>query len=84
MRISMWVLAERLTKYDRTVQIGEGRRILRNARIFSEELHLSRSTVYVSQPQPGRVLCSNGQDCIVARADDVNEVFNDILDVFEA
>lgn len=83
MRISMWVLAQRLEKYDRTVQIGEGKRVLRNARIFSDELRLSRSTVYVSQPQPGRVLCSNGQDCIVLRADDVNEVFNDILDVFE-
>ena len=83
MRISMWILAERLKKYDRTVQIGEGKRVLRNARIFSDELRLSRSTVYVSQPQSGRVLCSNGTDCIVLRADDVNEVFNDILDVFE-
>jgi len=83
MRISMWVLADRLKKYERTIQIEEGKRILRNARIFSDGLRLSGSTVYVSQPQPGRVLCSNGADCIILCADDVNDVFNDILDIFE-
>ena len=83
MRLSMWMLADWLKGYEPAVQIESGKRTLRNARLYSENLRNSRSTVYVSQPQPEHVLCSNGNDCLILRADDVNEIFNAVLDAFE-
>ena len=83
MRLSMWMLVDWLKDYEPTVQIESGKRTLRNARLYSENLRNSRSTVYVSQPQPEHVLCSNGNDCLILRADDVNEIFNAVLDAFE-
>lgn len=83
MRISMWILAAWLSNYEPVVQIRQGERVLQNARLFSDDLQLSRSTVYLEQTQSDRVLCSNGHDYLILRAEDLNEVFNDILDAFD-
>ena len=83
MRLSMWMLADWLAGYEPVVQIVEGKRTLRNARLYSDDLKTSRSTVYLSQTQPGRVLCSNENDCLILRSDEVNEIFNAVLDAFD-
>jgi len=83
MRLSMWMLADWLAGYDPVVQIIEGKRSLRNARLYSDDLKTSRSTVYISQAQPGRVLCSNENDCLILRSDAVSEIFNAVLDAFD-
>ena len=83
MRISMWILAAWLAKYDPEVRIQQGERILQNARLFSDDLKISRTTVYLNQIQRDLVLCSSGHDFLVLHADDVNAVFNDILDAFD-
>ena len=83
MRISMWILADWLAAYDPEVKIQQGERVLRNARLFSDDLKISKTTVYLDQIQRDLVLCSSGHDFLVLHADDVNEVFNDVLDAFE-
>ncbi len=83
MRISLWILAEWLKKYHPVARIQQGERVLRNARLFSDELHFSRSTVYLEQIQSDRILCSSGHDYLILHGDDMNAVFNDILDAFE-
>ena len=83
MRISLWILARWLQKYDPEAHITQGDRVLRSARLSSDELRFSRSTVYLDQIQSDRILCSSGQDYLILRGDDVNAVFNDILDALE-
>lgn len=83
MRISMWMLAEWLKDYQPVVKIQEGERILRNVRLFSDGLKFSRSTVYLSTTDNGDIMCINGYDMLILPCDDINEVFNRILDAFE-
>lgn len=83
MRISMWMLADWLKKYEPDLRIRQGDRTLQNARLFSDERRISRSTVYLDQIQNDRIVCSSGHDILVLHASDVNEVFNEILDAFE-
>ena len=83
MQISMEMLRDRLGKYDPEADIRKNVRHLQNVRLFSENLRFSPSTVYLMPMERGRVVCSNENDILVLHEEDVNEVFNDILDVFE-
>ena len=83
MRISMWILADWLAKYHPDVKIQQGDRILQNARLFSDDRKISRTTVYLEQIQNDRILCSSGHDYLVLHGSDVDEAFNEILDAFE-
>ena len=83
MQLSMWILADWLKEYHPETKIENGNRILRNVRLYADGLKLSRSTVYLNQIDPHKAMCSNGRDIIILQADDLNEVFNRILDAFE-
>ena len=83
MRISMWMLADWLGRYAPVARIEQGARELRNARLYSEELKISRSAVYLHQVEDDRVLCTNGHDVLELRASDVNAVLSDTMDAFE-
>ena len=83
MRISMWMLADWLKSYAPVARIEQGSRVLRNARLYSEELKISRSSVYLHQVEDSRVLCTNGHDVLELRSQDVNAVLGDTMDAFE-
>ncbi len=82
MQLSMWILADWLKSYSPRVCILEGQCILQNVRLFSDNLRISRTTVYLSESN-GRIMCINGRDILILNTDDINQVFNDILDAFD-
>ncbi len=89
MRLSMWILADWLEVYHPTCNIQEGKRTLRNARLYSEGLQMERSTVYVGSADGfidgvrDKVLCANEHDLMLLDSSDVNEILNKILDAFD-
>lgn len=83
MRLSMWILADWLEDFHPGVYIQRGERVLRGARLFSGDLTASDSCVYLDCLQKDLVVCFNGNDILVIRADDINAVFNRVLDAFD-
>lgn len=83
MKLSMWMLADWLKKYEPTVSINEGKRILQNVRLFSEDRALSRTTVYLTETEQKRVICLSGHDMFVLNCYDIDQILNEILDAFE-
>ena len=79
----MEILRDWLNAYDPEPDIRKNGRHLQNVRLFSENLRFSPSTVYLMPMERDRIVCSNENDILVLRSDDVNEVFNDILNAFE-
>ena len=89
MRLSMWILADRLEKYNPKKMIQNGARILRNARLYVSEHKMAHSTVYIGHTgdfidgTDKGVICANGHDMLLLDTDDINHVYNDIQDAFE-
>ena len=83
MQITMHIVAEWLGRFDPEPKITTNRRQLQNVRLFSEGLQFSPSTLYLSAMDGDRIICTNENDIFVVRSDDINEVFNTILDAFE-
>ena len=83
MRLSMWVVAEWMPFEGIRVDIQEGFRELRNARLLPSSGELSRSTVYLDSDESGNVLCTCGKDLIVVPGVDADTVLSSILDCFE-
>ena len=83
MQISMQMLADRLQKYSPETDIRNNKRQLQSMRLFSESLRYSASTVYLAPMDQEKIVCSNENDILILNAEDVNEVSNDILDIFE-
>ena len=83
MRLSMQILCDRLKQYEPEVDIRKNERHLQSVRLFSENLRYSPSTVYLMPMEHGRIVCTNENDILVLHTEDVNEVSNEILDIFE-
>ena len=83
MRLSMWVISDWLKEYKQDVYIKDGQRTMRSVRIFSDDLNLSRTTLYLSKHDEDHILCTNDHDIIVLHTSDILDVFNKILDAFE-
>jgi len=85
----MWILADWLREYRPRLEIKEGSRTLRNARLYAEGLQMERSTVYVGKAEDfidgisGRVICANAHDIMLLETGDIDEVLNRILDAFD-
>ena len=83
MKLSMQILRDRLKQYDPEPDIRKNGRHLQSVRLFSENLRYTPSTVYLMPMEWGRIVCSNENDILVLHSDDINEVSNEILDIFE-
>lgn len=83
MKLSMQMLCDRLKKYDPESNIRKNERHLQSVRLFSENLRYTPSTLYLMPMEWNRIVCSNENDILVLHTDDVNEVSNEILDIFE-
>ncbi|KIR03749.1 hypothetical protein P261_02564 [Lachnospiraceae bacterium TWA4] len=90
MKISMWILNDYLQEYHPVATIIDGSCSLRNVRILSESLSKSDSTVYLMNAgqyisgEYHKILCVHQRDMILLETDDMEEVFNKILDCFES
>ena len=47
MKLSMWILADWLKKYNPQINIKDGRRTLRNVRLLSENVKMESMDVYM-------------------------------------
>ncbi len=89
MRISMWILAEWLKPFNPTVKIEDGKQVLRNVRLLTDDIktesfnvYLGDSGNYFSNDSLG-VVCVSGNDTITINDYNVEDVFNEILNAFD-
>lgn len=93
MKISMWMIVEKLEKYQPKYSIVDGTACITGVRFISDEGDLEYQPQYVylsvdhDAPAPynegeSAVLC-NGRDMIVLQGRDTNEILNDLLAVFD-
>lgn len=83
MNLSMWILADHLKKYQPVLHIEEGTRVLQNVRLLTTGARLSQYTLYLSRLDEERVACMNGHDMIQLRHGDLDELLDEMLDIFE-
>ena len=84
MKISLWMIADRLSDFHPKCQIHEGRRVLQNARILSDSTKMSRYTVYLSPISENRIALLNGVDILYVEHDDIHQLLDAVLDIFES
>ena len=89
MRLSMWMLRDWLAKYHPEPKIFHGDRVLRSARILSNNTEIESQNVYLADAsefingETGRVICVQGEDMILLNTDDKDEVLNEIFEAFD-
>ncbi len=83
MTVSMWMLADWLAKYNPEVKIVDGSRNIQAARICSDEIKIIRGVLYIFEDSAGRIICAHSHDIVSIIFDDVFQIFNEILDMFE-
>ena len=89
MRLSMWVLADWLKCYNPQIKIQDGRRTLRNVRLYSENQRMDASTVYLGAASDfidgmsNQIICAQQHDLLILDAEDINEILNEILNAFD-
>ncbi|QOV18504.1 helix-turn-helix domain-containing protein [Blautia liquoris] len=89
MKLSMWVLASWLEKYQPAVKIERGDPILRSARILSGEINIEKQNVYLARAnefitnENDKVICVSGHDMILLNTTDMDLVLNNIFDAFD-
>ena len=86
MKLSMWMLADWLREYRPQLRIREGKRVLRNVRLFSSDMRMEAMDAYVGpmgdfiDGEGSQVICVHGHDMILLETEDINQIFNEILD----
>ncbi len=89
MRLSMWILADWLKKYQPVVKIEDGSQVLRGARVLSPDTRIEPQNVYLAPAgeyicgKRGKVLCVQGHDMMLLESSDMDSVLNDIFDAFD-
>ena len=89
MRLSMPMLADWLKDFHPEARLQDGKRILRNARFYTPNMRMDRSTVYVGYAgdfiggADKRIVCANEQDMLLLDSGDIGQIHNQILDAFE-
>lgn len=92
MKLSMWMIVERLQKYRPKYDIQDGGACISSIRFLPGKaeasdsqyvyLCLDTNTVFEAQSAETAVLV-NGRDIIVLQSNDVNDILNDLLAVFD-
>ena len=93
MKISMWMIVEKMEKYQPKYSILDGSACITGVRFLSDQGDVSFQPQYVYlsigirasypyQAAESTVLC-NGRDRIILQGQDTNEILNDLLAVFD-
>lgn len=89
MKLSMWILYDYLLEFHPTAYITSGKPELRNVRILSDDVFSSCNNVYLARAgnyidsESNKVICVHEQDMILLETEDIEMVFNRILDCFD-
>ncbi len=85
MKLSLNILKEWLEKYDPVCSIQNGKRTIRNVRIFSDDLEIVPNNVYVGRTggDSGDVICMHENDYMILSSQDENQILNEIMDAFD-
>ena len=89
MKLSMWMLADWLKKYEPVVKIEGGEQVLRSARILSSDTRIEPQNVYLAPAgdfisgERDRVICVQGHDMLLLNTTDMDSALNDIFDAFD-
>ena len=83
MKLSMWILADRMEAYHPQLKISSGERVIRFLRLYSKNSPLSGETLYIRSEKNGDVTCTCGPDRMIFPNADLNEIFNTLLNTFD-
>ncbi len=89
MKLSMWIIGNWLDEYQPESLIKKGAQVIKNVRYFSESADFDHDYVYVGyskdffRSDSHNVICVSASDIVLLQTDDVYEVFNKILRIFE-
>lgn len=87
MRLSMWMIAERLEKYNPEIWIKNGKCVLNGVRFLSDEQTPNEAYVYIGtvkdfiDVESDAVVCVSGEDMIMLNTEDVNEISNAVISI---
>ena len=89
MKLSMWIIYDFLKDMSPQAHITDGEPELTNVRILSDSSLTSPNHVYLTRAKEyiyggkNNVICVHGKDMILLETEDVDMVFNRILDCFD-
>lgn len=92
MKLSMWMIVDRLEEYDPQYDIADGGAHIMGVRFISkEDAGLEKQYVYLALEAEGThggaavgtTMLTNGEDVIILHSRDVNGILNDLLAAFE-
>lgn len=89
MYLSMWILAEALTHYERDLHIQTGKTCIRNASLLAQRdrvkphtVYLMRSGDYIPTMEEG-IICTNRNDYIILHTDNFEDAFDRVQEIIE-
>lgn len=89
MKLSMWILADWLKSYEPILEVKSGKQEIENARLFSSEIPIEKNTLYIGRTHDffdenkQCILCSNNNDMMILHSNDIEQIFNEILNAFD-
>lgn len=89
MKLSMWILNDFLKEYHPIPQIKSGKMELRGVRFFSDSVLNTGTNIYLGRAgdfidsEDNKVICVHNQDILLLETEDLDEVFNRVMDCFD-
>ena len=89
MKLSMWILADWLWKYNPIIYIKDGAQVLRGVRLFTPDIKMERQNVYLGRAQNfigsggDGVICVHERDMMLLDTNDIDNVLNEIFSAFD-
>lgn len=89
MKLSMWILADWLWKYNPIIFIKNGEQVLRGVRLFTPDSTMEHQNVYLGRAQDfigsggDGVICVHEHDMMLLDTNDMDLVINEIFTAFD-
>jgi len=92
MKLSMWILADWLKRYNPFNEIKSGPSVLKGVRLYTSNMHeLDKDIVYIARTidifpnynDEHSIVCVNMEDRIIVNHVDINDVLNEVVQAFE-
>jgi hypothetical protein len=92
MKLSMWMLADKLGKYDPFYDINDGTAAINGVRVFTEDMKefpdgrvfIGRASVVYGEPRyQNTVLLAHGHDIMFIEDEEVGTILNEVLSVID-
>lgn len=89
MKLSMWILADWLWKYNPIIYIKDGVQTLRGVRLYTPDMPMEKQNVYLGRAQEfigsggDGVICVHEHDMMLLDTNDIDNVLNEVLNAFD-